>query len=67
MNFTRLASAHRLKDGPLKEAIRLVVVEGHTAYRASQLTGVFQSQISKRLQKMREHGNKCPSCGQVLK
>lgn len=57
--FTRLADAHHI-SGRTREALRLVVVDGLTAYAAAQRIGIEQSAVSrarKRLQRPL-----CPHC-----
>lgn len=66
MNFQRLANAHRLKE-PLREAVRLVLVDGLSNGESSRQTGVSKSQLGKRLTTIRashRHGYLiCPCCG----
>ena len=60
-NFERLAKANRLRGATL-DACRLVLVDGESAYAASNITGRSQSTISRALAKMAR--GICETCGQ---
>ena len=61
--FDKLVATHGL-TGTSVEAARLVLVEGLTAYAASQQTGLARSTISRALDKLARPLCKC--CGQPL-
>ena len=65
--FTRALSATRMApDGATAQACRLVLVDGLTAYAASQQVGVGQAAISRALAKLRSV-RCCPTCGQAVR
>ena len=66
-DFAKALSATRMiPDGATAKACRLVLVDGMTAYAASQIVGVGQPAISRALAKLRSV-RCCPTCGQAVR
>ena len=61
--FRRLADAHKI-TGRTREALRLVTVDGLTAYAAAQQVGIAQSTVGRA--KERIERPLCPHCEQPM-
>lgn len=62
--FRKLVTAHRIRGAKTIRACRLVLVEGQTAYAASQTAKIDEAAISRALAKLRRP--RCPHCGQPM-
>ena len=62
--YRKLVEAQRLRGKKTIRACRVVLVDGETAYVASQTTGLDESVISRALARLKRP--LCPHCGQPL-
>lgn len=63
--LNKLIDAHRIRGEKTIDALRLVLIDGLTAYQASQQLGLTESTISRA--KARIERPLCPHCGQPMK
>ncbi len=63
-DFEKLLKAHKMRGARTVNALRLVFVDGVTAYAASKTVGIAESAISRAKQKLQRP--LCPHCGQPM-
>ena len=61
----KLIVAHRVRGEKTIAALRLVLIDGLTAYEAAQIIGTPQSLISRAKQRLERP--LCPHCGQPMR
>lgn len=64
-DFKKLIAAHGITGAKTIEALRLVMVEGKSAYESADLAGIHRSAVT-RANKLLERPL-CPHCGQPMK
>ena len=62
--FEQLPKVHKVKGTKPEKALRLVLVDGVTAYEAATPTDIAESQISRANARLRRP--LCPQCGQPM-
>lgn len=65
---TALAATHMPSDSLTAQAVRLVLVDGLSAYAAAQQMGMQRSAVSRALKRLEPHlhASHCPTCGHAL-